>query len=219
MSNPLHSVPTLAANMPTHMRNKKACFNIIKDMVNSPQSPPSTMALAALYSHFMPAPPARPKTAEEWVLKAVAKQDVRFYLQWANAHSSMIRCTDGHRIHAAPTKRKDGYYDTALSAIEESPTFPDIERVIPTSKGQFEIDLSDLKAFEVRVTELNGKDMNALILDPKTLMAVGLKYLRDALSNPSPLVSAKIKNDASTPLHLTFEDGSFAVIMGVRLKI
>lgn len=87
---------------------------------------------AKLYKYFLPTPPAKPKTAFDWVLKAVAKKDHRHFLKFAHVENGVLCGTDGHRLHlVTPVGLEDGFYDAAGNRAELDARFPSWERVIP----------------------------------------------------------------------------------------
>ena len=203
-----NTITTLAANI--KKPNKAATFNVINDLIDS-REPPTDRQLAMLRAYFMPATPAKPKTAFDWAAKAIAVKDIRHYLNHLNATGEQIRGTDGHRLHIAPSTLPAGYYDKSGAAIDESSRYPDIDRVIPTDPNYKSIDLSDLSVFEVGQS---GKvEYIQLSADPS--YCVSRKYLLDALSNPSPVINAAYLEGC--PLRINYDDGSMAVIMPMRI--
>ena len=225
MSN-IDTIATRAANnrqLIGKNTNKKDVYPIVEDLINSGVAPTEDQ-LATLYSFFMPALPAKPKTAQQWVQKAVAVKDVRYYLNNAHASSGFLRGTDGHRLHIAPIAGLfDGYYDKNGSKIDSDDKYPDVQRVIPANdRGRVKVDLSDLTKFDTRIS---GK-IECIVLradDPDNGQQkhyhVQSNYLRAALSNPSPLSCATIPaiNDECGRMLLTFEDASIAVLMPIRV--
>ena len=97
-------------------------------------------SLALLYTHFMPAAPAKPKTLAQWIARAAGKKDVRYYINYVYADHAAQRlvATDGHRLHLMPLPAqgfdKAGFYcPTTLEYLhdEEFANFPDVDRIIP----------------------------------------------------------------------------------------
>lgn len=109
--------------------------------------------LATLYSFFLPAPPARCKTPEQWVAKVVAgRDDARYYLRYVYSNGSRLMATDGHRLHYWVTDTyPKGFYDVALNPVTVDANFPDIDRVIP-KRGRVDVEktftLADLEAVD-----------------------------------------------------------------------
>lgn len=89
----------------------------------------------SLINYFAPSVPSSPKTAFQWVARAVSENDIRQYLQFVHVSEGVMRATDGHRLHWANTDLTDGYYDAKTGARVDNKyvrgTFPDIRRVIP----------------------------------------------------------------------------------------
>jgi hypothetical protein len=227
----LNEVATMTAN--NNKANRKAAFNVVNALIDN-NEPPTTAQLAILYSFFTPSQPAKPKTPAQWVQKAVAVKDVRYYLNNAHASGGFLRGTDGHRMHIAPIAGIfDGFYDKNTNAVDVDGTFPNVQRVIPTdSAARQTIDLSDMTAFEyTAIDHADAKPTQIVILrqrvtsNPDTEetdvqpFAVNLSYLNDALSNPAKLTRATLppNNDGVSSMLLEFEDGSLAVVMAIRV--
>ena len=178
-------------------------------------------ALVTLYKQHLPKTPAKPKTAFTWVNKAIAKKDVRYYLNQAHIEAGRVRATDGHRVHVAPSDiKEDGFYDTAQNKVDMSGKFPDIDRVTPTSgKGRISVDVDAL--INPRVIVVKGIP-TAVIREPETRndtdmgLHICLKYLNDALSNPASITSVTAGDSAYDSMMINFSDNSYAVIMPVK---
>lgn len=95
----------------------------------------SEVEIDSLINYFAPSVPSTPKTAFQWVARAVAVNDIRQYLHFVHVSDGVMYATDGHRLHLAPTDLKNGYYDakTGLPVDDKyiRGRFPDIRRVIP----------------------------------------------------------------------------------------
>ena len=109
--------------------------------------------MAMLYSYFMPAMPKRAATMFEWVAKATNAKDVRRFCQFVHCDGKFIICSDGHRLHYAPSDgREVGYYHPITGdKVQEDARFPDWQRVIPPADEESKkVDclLSDLHATE-----------------------------------------------------------------------
>lgn len=89
--------------------------------------------IAPLYTYFMPLIPAKAKTPEQWVGKAMGVRDVRYYLNFYYSDGTRLICTDGHRLHLMPTTLAEGFYDKALNAVNTQGRYPDVDRVINLS--------------------------------------------------------------------------------------
>ena len=107
------------ASMEVKKPSKKRAFKVVKLLERSEfVDGAHKKLLAELYKYFIPPKPAKPKTAEQWVSKAVAVNDVRYYLKYTKVENGQIIGTDGNRIHIAPTELPDGAYDSALTLID-----------------------------------------------------------------------------------------------------
>lgn len=113
--------------------SRKEAFDIL---VAAKSRALSECEIDSLINYFAPAVPSAPKTAFQWVARAVAIDDVRQYLHFVNVSSGVMRATDGHRLHWATTDLPDGNYDakTGLRVDDNfvRGSFPDISRVIPS---------------------------------------------------------------------------------------
>ena len=87
---------------------------------------------APLYAYFMPPIPAKAKTPEQWVAKAVAVKDPRGYLRFIYSDGTRLIATDGGRLHLIPTDRPAGYYDKAMNPVDDQGTYPQIDRLFTT---------------------------------------------------------------------------------------
>ena len=129
---------------------KDEAQNIIKDVYwNYPEL---VEQMAMLYSYFMPPMPKRAATMFEWAAKATYAKDVRQYCQFVYCDGKFIICTDGHRLHYAPSDgREVGYYHAITGdKVQEDSRFPDWLRVIPPADEGVKVDcaLSDLHVVE-----------------------------------------------------------------------
>jgi len=179
--------------------------------------------LAVLYKQYLPAIPAKPKTAFQWIYKAVAKADVRHYLNtaYAESHNARVIGCDGKRLHVAPSTLATGYYDKACTEIKEDARYPDVNRVIP-KKANIPVDLDDITKYRVHMHIWKKEHTNSIVIrEPKTNndkdegVFFDLSYIQDALSNPSPVLNARMNQDRAPSLLITFVDGSQAVVMGL----
>ena len=182
-------------------------------------------ALITLYAQHVPPTPAKPKTAFDWAYKAVAKKDIRYYLNAAHVDDNgQLQCTDGHRVHLAATMLAPGFYDKAQTAVAIDGRFPDVHRVIPQDK-----EIGRTKDRDITKTELlAGRQVlindftTTVIREPGTInpedrgLSINTKYLKDALCNPADLVETSIPGNSTSSVRLTFKDGSMAVLMPIR---
>lgn len=181
---------------------KKSVFHLVKSLIKS-EAAPTSKELAELYAFFLPPIPAKPKTPEQWVYKAVPKNDIRYYLNSIHVKDGRMMGTDGHRLHFTKTDLPNGYYDSQLSPLDEDAKYPDVDRVIP--KGLPEMPFpKDLEVFDkgVHCYKINGAYFNK-------------KYVDDALCGmDNPILHQG--NDNLSSILITSGDLE-AVIMPMRL--
>jgi hypothetical protein len=174
--------------------------------------------LVSMYNHFQPSTPAKPKTPQQWLAKAMAdKNDVRYYLQYIYADGSNLVATDGHRLHIhTANKLADGFYDKNMQKINQDAKFPDYKRVLPNSSRMGHESRKLTKSFllsgEIRVHGGKEEAIN-VIAD----VWVNKKYLVDALSFWDSSETVEI-NYAGTmdPISISAND-CLAVIMPIRV--
>ena len=167
--------------------------------------------LASIYAFFLP-PLAAKKVPEQWVALAMAKNDVRYYLNFVYSDGKRLVATDGHRLHVLKTNQyPPGYYDQQLVKIHgpEYAKYPDIDRVIPKDGKVHQVNLSDLK---VRSTSFEGKPVPTVRLPGKVW--VERRYLLDTLNGEKDFTV-----EITTPrnaVRIPITDDRFAVIMSPR---
>jgi hypothetical protein len=115
-------------------KTKKPSKVIAQDIVRNlaKQHPECMYDLAALYTFFMESPKAKPKTNFAWVTLAMAKSDVRPYLNFVYVDDEYIVGSDGHRLHMAPSDgREPGFYNLSGDRVEFTGyKYPDYKRLI-----------------------------------------------------------------------------------------
>ena len=98
----------------------------------------------SLILYFAPSAPAVAKTAFQWAARAAAVKDVRHYLCFVHVLGGIMRASDGHRLHWAPTDLAEGYYEPSTGLrVDDKNTqgeFPDVSRVIPQLGGMLRFD-------------------------------------------------------------------------------
>lgn len=158
----------------------------------------------SLINYFAPSVPTTPKTAFQWVARAVAFNDVRKYLQYVFVADGVMVATDGHRLHHAATDLKNGFYDPKTGMlVEVDAKYPEWRRIIPKRAA--------MKA------HTDSEEWNAILVPKTSIFAakiggvhINKKYLDDALAVP---------NDVFEGLGVVAGDccfGSF-VIQGLRV--
>lgn len=110
--------------------SKTAAFELLVGLIENGDLTDEVIA-AHLYAFFQPGIPAKPKTPEQWVARAVAVKDVRFDLNYLYSDGKRLMGMDGHRLHIIPTERPAGYYDKQLSPVVVDHPYVDVDRVIP----------------------------------------------------------------------------------------
>lgn len=130
----------------------------------------------SLINYFAPSVPSSPKTAFQWVARAVAINDIRQYLQFVHVSDGVMCATDGYRLHWANTDLANGYYDakTGLPAKCDS-KFPDVRRVIPKTKQMQKFEGDPIAS----VRYIDRKEKH-------TLSYGGLEFSRDYVNDANP---------------------------------
>lgn len=211
MSEKINTIAT-AANQ-RKKPTKRDAFASLATLIENDDENRRDDALADLYAFFMPPIPKTPKTAFDWVASAVSdKNDPRAYLRLIRADGNRLFATNGHILFIDNSdKRAAGYYDTAGNLVEDSATYPDIDRVIPEGEGA-EINPSEILAGEC--VDMGKYDQTIRVDN----IHVNRQYLYSALvfmecrENPVTLF-ARGPHDA-----IRFDCGDLtAVIMPVRV--
>jgi DNA polymerase III sliding clamp (beta) subunit (PCNA family) len=174
--------------------------------------------LINMYNHFQPSTPAKPKTPEQWLAKAMTdKNDVRYYLRHIYAEGPDLVATDGHRLHIYTANTlPDGFYDKNMQKIELDAKFPDYKRVLPKRSGTFRTSSGLTKDFllsgEIRVHGGKEEAIN-VIAD----IWVNKKYLVDALSFWDASETVEINYAGAMGSITISANDCLAVVMPIRL--
>lgn len=199
---------TKAATRATAMKkpNKKEAHEIVRELIS--KGALTGHEAAALYAYFMPSVPARPKTPEQWVARAVAVNDVRAYLKYLYSDGKRLIASDGHRLHLCPTELPEGYYDTNLQPLDSKNMgkYPDVDRVTPKDGETHTVTAEQLQVEEF------GKPVTYVYRLPHGVM-VNKKYWDDAASH---LETTTYLVGESRAVRIDYEDGRLAVIMPLR---
>jgi len=141
--------------------------------------------VATLYAHFMP------KTARAsagvfdfaWVARAMAKKDVRYYLNYVYSDGARTIATDGRRMHVLTGQSlPQGYYTITGDRADEDAKYPDIDRVIPQySQCQTWTLTAEVLAACIVDTGGKGKDWAFAYMLPSG-HKVNKKYFDDAIN-------------------------------------
>jgi hypothetical protein len=176
----INTVATLASDLP---KLKKAdVFEALLKLIENDTNEGNAPTFAYLYSQFQPARTAKPKNVFQWVAKAMAKKDVRFYLNYVYIDDEYVVATDGHRLHLTPNNEllAQGHYDRNENKIDIDEKFANYKRVI-----QFDgVEYHNAKYITKTVIHNTGDklgDCYEMRIGDKTL-AVTKKYFDDAVS-------------------------------------
>lgn len=147
--NNLNKIATLASKL--HKKpNKAECYDVVKKLIESPHSIAiiADVELAVLYQFFTPAKSKKAKSVIDWCQRAVAKEDLRGYLNYLYSDGTDLFGCDGHRAHIARNMcLAKGFYDKNGCLLDDDKgTYPDIARVCPNKvlpvSGQMPFDVT-----------------------------------------------------------------------------
>jgi len=202
------NVYTLAAQLPKKP-NKAECFDLVNLLIETGEKPTDEV-LAILYAFFMPTITSV-KTPFEWLVKARAKKDVRYYLNHVYNDGKRFISTDGHRLHIVKDAREPGWYDDKQRYIHSADwaKYPNVDSII-TGLKDTAYDLIDFKTLQVKkIGELTVYDM-------PDGTGINIKYLKEALSLSDDY---EIKYYPShQKLQVIHSNGAKAIVMGIRCK-
>lgn len=130
----------------------------------------------SLINYFAPSVPSSPKTAFQWVARAVAINDIRQYLQFVHVSDGVMYATDGHRLHWANTDLANGYYDAKTGARVDDKfvrgSYPDVRRAMPKLERMQEIEslvqppaTEYIKSKQYFTLTYNGVKFNKIYVD------------------------------------------------------
>lgn len=222
----VNQVAAIARDVPKKTSKKKA-FEAVEDMVNQLEASGGMTDemqwdLSRLWAHFMPGKIARPRTAFDWVAKAQAKNDVRYYLRYIKVDEDSIVATDGHRLHIAPNDEglSPGFYGHEKAMLEEAESmqFPNIERAIPDPDAEGRVWLevkTDELEIETKATVISGKDVVLNAYQIREGQYVNADYLNAAASMEDGPLSINV-GDVNASVLLAGNDGRRAVVMPLR---
>ena len=208
---------TSAAHMkkPTKMH----IVHLLRDLMEQDATEFNDLQLAELFSFFMPPVPAAAKTPAQWVAKAAAKDDVRYYLNNVYSTGTTLIATNGHHMHWIETDEyAEGYYlPNTLDAVNVDAKYPNTDRVIPkrVASERHRIALEDLEVKQVS-WQVEGKEtlLTSYVLPNGT--TVQKNYL-DAAFNREYDMFAWLPKEKNSTIRLQSIDGvRNAVIMPVR---
>jgi hypothetical protein len=208
----LNEIVTLAHSIPKP--SKADMYETLIDIITSDE-PPTVDQLASLYCAYVPPVPATPKTALQWLRKAMANsKEVRYYLRYIYKDGDMVVATDGHRLHMVesdniPELDGNGFHDAMGVPVDVDSKYPDWQRIIPKPDKTEIIQLNDC---EVRKA---GKWHGINIIDD---CWVNVDYLKQSIGKDKTVLilnSESCKGGTSAVL-IQCEHGQ-AVIMPIRM--
>lgn len=197
--------------------SKRELLALLESTYNEQQDHTIQRTLATIYKAIAPTVSTGTAAKDDWswVCQAMAKKDIRYYLNYVYCDGDRIICTDGHRMHTVPNTfgLEPGYYDKRKNRVTDiDARYPNIDRVIPciTERKFIEFNLSEL---EIRQA---GKIEACLVPDHDYKPAIGIdsKYLKQAVAGMEQ-ASAYVRTAMDS---IRIENGDrLAVIMPLRV--
>lgn len=130
----------------------------------------------SLINYFALSVPSSPKTAFQWVARAVAINDIRQYLQFVYVSDGVMYASDGHRLHWANTDLPNGYYDAKTGLPTKCDgKFHDVRLVIPKIERMQKFEGDPIASARY----INRKEKH-------TLSYGGLEFNRDYVNDANP---------------------------------
>lgn len=148
-----------------------------------------------------------------WVAGAVAKNDVRPFLNYVYSTGTYLVASDGHRMHYAPTDLPEGYYhpETQEAVLNILYRFPQWERL---ARPYVEGDLVDAKfTTDHPLMDYPAKGREYVGLDGD---AYDLRYVKKACFK-APFVIRNITNTSNTTIRIDYDNGFRAVLLPMKL--
>lgn len=173
----------------------------------------SDKELDSLLLYFAPSAPKVAKTAIEWVAKAVATNDIRYYLNFIRVQDGFAYGTDGHRIHRAVSDLPTGFYCPKTLALVDDVggTYPRVAEVMTRLK-----DADNARATLGELTKgVSAK--KPYLLHEGLDVAISANYITSALnsSDDSSVIEYEPYNSGYR-IHGSNEHGVF-VVMPMRV--
>jgi hypothetical protein len=177
-------------------------------------------SLSELYSYFKPSTPSKPKTDQQWVCKAIGKNDLRTALNRLEVIDHQMVGCDGHRVHVCSTDLPDGAYDNQFNLIDDAYAgkFPDWKRVIP-SRYPNRMTLESVVTVEhhnwipgVKFGVIKGNFIDLQFIDVK--IQFNADYWNDAICMFTG--KAEVSYDTAKDSVLITEGSKVAVVMPIR---
>ena len=178
--------------------------------------------LSELYSYFKPSAPSKPKTDQQWVSKAMGKNDVRNALNRLQVEDGQMVGCDGHRVHVCTTELPNGAYDNQFNLIDDAYAgkFPDWRRVIPSDRdrpGKISLESVVIKERHTQIEGYKGKIIKGHFLDlmfGEVVVRFNGEYWNDATYMFTG--KAEVRYSTNNDSILINEDGKRAVVMPIR---
>jgi hypothetical protein len=193
---------------------KKPSKAIAQDIVRNlaKQHPECMYDLAKLYTFFMESPKAKPKTNFEWVALAMAKSDVRPYLNFVYVDDEHIVGSDGHRLHMAPTDgREPGFYNLAEDKVEfGGHKYPNYKRLVNRYfTCSHEITVQELPVVEIEPLKIPSYSLEfGNTFAEKRALHIQKKYLDQATVGHETVL-----------INFTDDLGAIRIDMGTRTAV
>ena len=173
----------------------------------------SDKELDSLLLYFAPSAPKVAKTAIEWVAKAAATNDIRYYLNFIRVQDGFAYGTDGHRIHRAVSDLPTGFYCPKTLALVDDVggTYPRVAEVMTRLK-----DADNTRATLGELTKgVSAK--KPYLLHEGLDVAISANYITSALnsSDDSSVIEYEPYNSGYR-IHGSNEHGVF-VVMPMRV--
>lgn len=167
-----------------------------------------------LLNHLLPALPAAPRNVWDFVARAMAVNDMRYYLNAVHVIDGIAYATDGHRMHYAHvTDIENGVYGKDKKLISDPAMLKSVgffERVMPKCRGwkpvAYSVELVGDKNIQ-RVARMDG-----LAED----QGINLAYLLDAVAGDKTAAYSVGRDDGDHQISVRNKFGR-AVVMGMRL--
>lgn len=193
---------------------KSEAFDLIKAMRNGKS--PTELELDRLYLYFAPVATKGNITGEQWVTKAVAKNDLRVYLKYVYVESGVMYGSDGHRVHWIDTDKPDGFYcPKTLEKVELDLKYPNMKRVISNEWCGEGIEYEQVNNMPVKDTSDKETVWRYDFFHNDTGPSIQKTYMDSALFRKLPY-RFTAKNDGRG-VYGEYSDGAKFIILGMRL--
>lgn len=184
---------------------RKAAYGLVIKLKHNQSLTDEQMDSLLLY--FAPSAPKVAKTAIEWVAKAAAKNDVRYYLNYIRVQDGYAYATDGHRMHRAVSDLPTGFYcPITLAQVDCDATYPDPNRVMTR--------LSNVKPYVTDLTLLTKgvSHKTNYLLKPDIDIAVKESYLMTALNGQDDLLIEYEPYNSGYRIHGDNQFGTYIIM-------